>query len=203
MPHVKKAAKRKRKPVDYSNAVLALPAFPLPPKKKVAGAAGKKRAATSKNTTGGGQSSKYPFHNNHSQKIRNNGVQNASMWDFIPRVWMKKWKLKIFIHTFFSKKNLVHTEVVIYCFHLLQKRRIQKLHVHPRKHQRKWWQVLQERKGQQPTKTLQVVDHQVSIVQQFFLKKCIVQQCFYVGLYSSSMDEKMEVKKFYSYSFLK
>ncbi|OQU80009.1 hypothetical protein SORBI_3007G066566 [Sorghum bicolor] len=56
-PHcVKKTAKQKRKSVDYSNVLLALPFCPLPAKKMVPGAAGKERAATNNNTTGGGPS---------------------------------------------------------------------------------------------------------------------------------------------------
>jgi hypothetical protein len=69
---VKKTAKQKRKSVDYSNVLLALPFCPLPAKKMVPGAAGKERAATNNNTTGGGPSSKYPLHNNHRKE---NSVQ--------------------------------------------------------------------------------------------------------------------------------
>lgn len=69
VPLCVKSVKRKRKRVDHSNIILALPAiYPFPQKKTVAGAAGKKRAATKKNTTGGEPSSKYPLHNNHSKK---------------------------------------------------------------------------------------------------------------------------------------
>jgi hypothetical protein len=67
-----------KKTVDYYNAILALPAlYPYPP--------------TDENTTGG-PSSKYPLHNHRKKKVWN----NASMWDFIPGVCMKKWN-------FFSK----------------------------------------------------------------------------------------------------
>jgi hypothetical protein len=53
VPLCVKSVKRKRKRVDHSNIILALPAiYPFPQKKTVASAAGKKRAATKKNTTG-------------------------------------------------------------------------------------------------------------------------------------------------------
>jgi len=79
-------------------------------------ASGKKSVATDENTTGG-PSSKYTLHNHRKKKVWN----NASIWDFIPGVCMKKWKLNILIHIFFQNKILFMLKlwfniVILTCF---------------------------------------------------------------------------------------